>query len=71
MTKGRKTRRNKGRKLEEFRSFRTSKRRTKDKRRNKEVRKERMLKLRIVLYVTKTQMGNKSTKSQLKLKEIL
>ena len=37
-------------KLEKIRSFRTSKRKI---RRNKEVTKDRKLKLRIVLYVTK------------------
>ena len=41
----------KRKKLEEFRSFRTSKRQKK--RRNKEVTKEKKSKLKIVLYVTK------------------
>ena len=43
----------KRKKLEEFRSFRTSKRRTQE--RNKEATKKKILKFRIVLYVIKTQ----------------
>ena len=49
----------KERTLEEFRSLRFS---NDEKRRNKEVTKEKKLKLRIVLYVIKkTQVRNKAT----------
>ena len=54
----------KERKLEEFRSFRTSKRQKQrvNKERNKEGTKKKMLNFRIVLCVRKTQMRNKATK---------
>ena len=57
-------------KLEEFRFFRTSKRRKRrvNKERNKEVAKEKMLKLRIV-YVRKTEMRNNATKFAIETEE--
>ena len=59
-------------KLEEFRIFRTSKRRKRrvNKERNKEVAKEKMLKLRIV-YVRKTEMRNNATKFAIETEETL
>ena len=56
-------------KLEEFRSFGTSKRRKQrvNKEVHKEATKEKMLKRRIS-YVRKSQMGNKALSLQLQLK---
>ena len=61
----------KERKLEEFRSFRISKRRKQrvNKERNKEATKQKMLKFRSVLRVTKTQMRNKATKFAIETEE--
>ena len=60
----------KERKLEEFRCFRTSKRRKRrsNSERNKESVKEKVLKLRIV-YVRKTQKRNKVTKFAIETEE--
>ena len=57
--------------LEEFRSFRTSKRRKQrvNKERNKEATKEKMLKLRIVLCVIKTQIRNKANQFAIETEE--
>ena len=57
----------KEKKLEEFRSYRTSKRREQE--RKKEATNEKALKLRIVFCVKKTQMINQTTKFAIETEE--